>query len=52
MSIFINLVLIRLSTGSNQPVSLLKNIEPALTQIIYNKNETGPQNDSDSENKL
>jgi hypothetical protein len=52
MSIFINLVLTRLSTGSSQPISLLKNIELTLTQVIRNGNETGPRDDSDSEDKL
>jgi hypothetical protein len=52
ISIFINLVLIRLSFGNNRPISLLENIEPVLTQMIYNGNEIGPRNDSDSENKL
>jgi hypothetical protein len=27
-------------------------MEPALTQIIHNKNEAGPQDDSDFEDKL
>jgi hypothetical protein len=27
-------------------------MEPILTQVIYNKNKTGPRDDSDSENKL
>jgi hypothetical protein len=52
MSIFINLVLTRLNTGSSQPVFLPKNIEPALTQVIRNGNEAGPRDDSDSENEL
>jgi hypothetical protein len=52
MSIFINLVLTRLSTGSNRLISLPENIKPALTQIIRNGNEIGPRDDSDFENKL
>jgi hypothetical protein len=52
MSIFIGLVSIRLSTGNSRPVSLLKNIEPALTQVVRNGNEIGPRDDSDSENEL
>jgi hypothetical protein len=52
MSIFINLVLTRLSTGSSRPIFLLKNIKSALTQVIRNGNEVGPRDDSDSENKL
>jgi hypothetical protein len=52
ISIFISLVLIRLSIGSSQPISLSKNIEPALTQVVRNKNEADPQDNSDSENKL
>jgi hypothetical protein len=52
ISIFINLVLTRLSTGSSRPISLLKNIELVLTQVIRNGNEVGPRNDSNSENKL
>ena len=52
ISIFINLVLIKLSTSSSRPISLLKNIKPALTQIIRNGNEVGPRDDSDSENEL
>jgi hypothetical protein len=52
ISIFIGLVLIRLNTGSSQPISLLKNMEPALTQVVYNRNEAGPRDDSDSKNKL
>jgi hypothetical protein len=52
ISIFINLVLIRLNISSNQPISLLKNIELVLTQIIRNGNEVGPRDDSDSKNKL
>jgi hypothetical protein len=42
ISIFINLVLTRLSTGSSQPIFLLKNMELVLTQVIYNGNEAGP----------
>jgi hypothetical protein len=52
MSIFINLVLIRLSTGSSQSVSLPENIELILTQVIRNENEVDPRDDSDSENEL
>jgi hypothetical protein len=52
MNIFISLVLIRLSTNSNQSISLPKNMKLALTQIIYNENEAGPRDNSDSENKL
>jgi hypothetical protein len=52
ISIFISLVLIRLSTGSSRPVSLSENIESVLTQVIRNENEVGPRDDSDSENKL
>jgi hypothetical protein len=52
ISIFINLVLIRLSTGNSQPIFLPENMELALTQIIYNENEAGPQDDSDFKNEL
>jgi hypothetical protein len=52
ISIFINLVLTRLSTDSSRPIFLLKNIKPALTQVIRNGNEIGPRDDSDSKNKL
>jgi hypothetical protein len=52
MSIFINLVLTRLSTSSNRPISLLKNIKPVLTQVVRNGNEVGPRDDSDFEDKL
>jgi hypothetical protein len=52
INIFINLVLTRLSIGSSRPVSLSKNIESALTQVIRNGNEVGPRDDSDSENEL
>jgi hypothetical protein len=52
ISIFINLVLTRLSTGNSRPISLLENIKLVLTQVIRNKNEVGPRNDSDSENEL
>jgi hypothetical protein len=52
MSIFISLVLIRLSIGSSRPVFLPENIELVLTQVIRNGNEVGPRDDSDSENKL
>jgi hypothetical protein len=52
ISIFINLVLIRLNIGSSQSISLPKNIKLVLTQVIRNKNEVGPRDDSDSKNKL
>jgi hypothetical protein len=52
MSIFISFVLIRLNIGSSQSISLSENIELALTQVIRNRNEVGPRDDSDSENEL
>ena len=52
ISIFINLVLTRLSIGNSQSIFLPENIELALMQIIHNKNEVDPRDDSDSENKL
>jgi hypothetical protein len=52
ISIFIDLVLIRLSTGNSRPISLPENIELVLTQVVYNRNEVGPRDDSDSENEL
>jgi hypothetical protein len=52
MSIFINLVLTRLSTSSNRSISLSENIEPALTQVIRNGNEIGPRDNSDFKDKL
>jgi hypothetical protein len=52
MSIFINLVLIRLNTGSSQPISLSENIELALTQMIRNGNEVDPRDDFDFEDEL
>jgi hypothetical protein len=52
MSIFIDLVLIRLSTGSSQSISLSENIELVLTQVVRNGNEVDPRDDSDSEDEL
>jgi hypothetical protein len=52
ISIFIGLILTRLTIGSSQPISLSENIESVLTQVIRNGNEVGPRDDSDSEDKL
>jgi hypothetical protein len=53
MSIFINLILIRSTTGSGQSVvSLPENTESVLTQEIYNGNEVDSRDDSDSEDDI
>jgi hypothetical protein len=52
INIFISLVSTRLNTGSSQPISLPENIKSILTQIVRNKNEVDPRDDSDSKNKL
>jgi hypothetical protein len=52
MNIYISYVLIKLVTGSSQPVPLPENIELALTQMIRNGPDVDSKNDSDSENKL
>jgi hypothetical protein len=52
INIFISLVSIRLNINNSQLISLPENMEPALTQIIHNKNEADPRDDSDFENKL
>jgi hypothetical protein len=52
MSIYINCVLIRLITGSSQPVSLPENTELALTQVVRNGPDVDSKDDSDSEDKL
>jgi hypothetical protein len=52
INIFINLVLTRLSTGNSQPIFLPENIKLVLTQVIRNRNEVGPRDDSDFKNEL
>jgi len=53
MSIFINLISTRSTTGSGQPVvSLPENTESALTQEIHNGNEVDSRDNSDSEDDI
>ena len=52
INIHINLVLIKLATGSGQSISLPENKESAQTQMILIEDAVDSNDDSDSENKL